>query len=57
MSIPVTEKPGLGEFHRQRQTDVAEPDDADARGAVLDFLFEHFRGGGGCAGHTMHLRV
>ena len=31
---------GLGEFHGQRQTYVAETDDADTGGLVLDLLFQ-----------------
>ena len=33
---------GLGELDRQRQADIAQPDDADAGGFRFDFPFERF---------------
>jgi hypothetical protein len=30
------DEPGLREGHRERQPDIAQPDDADARGSVCD---------------------
>ena len=36
--MPVIVKPGAGELDGQRQADVAEADDADARGAALEFV-------------------
>ena len=44
-------KSGFGELDRQRQTDVTEADDADARGAGLDFFFQDLLRGRNCRLH------